>query len=200
METPGKQHEQEAREAARTKVHRSPGRRTGLSPSATSEGHPDPLHQIPYMAHILAVAAIALEFGATEDEAIAAILHDAIEDAPEELGPTEGDWARRMIGFKFGPEVLAMVEANTDADIKRKPSWRQRKERYIESIAHKAASEILVSAADKLHNARAVLADYRVHREKVWGRFNKEAGQRGHARLLPGAVNRISGACRGPSG
>jgi predicted RNase H-like nuclease len=144
--------------------------------------------QIPYMAHILAVAAIALEFGATEDEAIAALLHDAVEDAPEELGPNEGEWARRLIAFKFGRNVLDIVEANTDTDVKPKPAWRVRKEQYITSIAHKSSSVLLVSAADKLHNARAILADYREVGAEVFTRFNEEAGQAGTLGYYRGLV------------
>ena len=135
--------------------------------------------EIPYTSHILAVASIALEFGATEDEAIAALLHDAIEDAPEELGPGEANWARRLIEYKFGPDVLAIVEANTDAEVKPKPPWPARKAQYIAGIPRKSASTVLVSVADKLHNARAILTDFRAVGDEVFERFNKEAGQAG---------------------
>src|SRR5687768_12478613 len=99
---------------------------------------------IPYVSHLLAVAAIALEFGADEDEAIAALLHDAIEDAPAELGKDPGNVVRRSIDTKFGPGVLALVEACTDADTRdadgNKPPWVERKIAYIDGIAHKSAS------------------------------------------------------------
>lgn len=128
--------------------------------------------QIPYMAHILGVTSIALEYGADEDEAIGAVLHDTIEDAPVELG---AEAVRRFIRLKFGERVLAIVEACTDADIKPKPPWRTRKEAYVASIAHKDASALLVSAADKLHNADAILTDFRNVGISVFDRFNAEA-------------------------
>jgi GTP pyrophosphokinase len=74
--------------------------------------------KIPYIAHLLGVASIALHHGADEDEAIAALLHDAIEDAPVELGP---DWVRKWLRFRFGEHVLNIVEGCTDADVKPKP-------------------------------------------------------------------------------
>jgi GTP pyrophosphokinase len=122
----------------------------------------------PYVAHVLAVAAIALEHGATEDEAIAALLHDTIEDAPRELG---ADWVRRWIRGRFGPQVLRIVEGCTDADAKPKPAWRKRKEAYVRQLAHASASVLLVSAADKLHNTRGILRDFNILGDRVWRRF-----------------------------
>lgn len=122
--------------------------------------------QIPYVAHLLAVASIALEHGATEDCAIAALLHDAIED--------QGGVAIEMrIRDTFGDAVADIVRACSDTDVVPKPPWRERKQRYIDHIgaAGTTASARLVSAADKLHNARSILADYRVHGEAVWARF-----------------------------
>jgi (p)ppGpp synthase/HD superfamily hydrolase len=123
--------------------------------------------QIPYIAHLLAVASIALEHGATEDEAIAAVLHDAIED--QGGPPTE-----MRIRDAFGENVAAIVRACSDTDEVPKPPWRERKQRYI---AHLGASDTtpsarLVPAADKLHNARSILADYRTGGESLWSRFN----------------------------
>lgn len=132
--------------------------------------------QIPYVAHLLGVTAIALEHGANEDEAIAAVLHDAIEDAPDDLG---ADWVRRWLRSRFGQPVLDIVEACTDADTHPKPDWTTRKIRYIEHVASAAPSVVLVSASDKLHNARAILADYREMRDALWERFNKDAGKAG---------------------
>jgi GTP pyrophosphokinase len=131
------------------------------------------------MAHVMAVGAIALQFGADEDEAIAALLHDAIEDAPEALGANPAGVVRGWIRMKFGERVLAIVEACTDADTSPKPPWRLRKEQYIASIAHKDGSAVLVSAADKLHNARALVADFRQHGDRLWDRFNPDAGRDG---------------------
>ncbi|HEX7604963.1 MAG TPA: HD domain-containing protein [Polyangiaceae bacterium] len=124
--------------------------------------------QIPYMCHILGVASLALEYGATEAEAIAAILHDAIEDQPR------GDATRAQIR-ELGGEVLAIVEGCTqDKSLAdgTEASWMLQREAYIKKLPSASSSIRLVSACDKLHNARAVLADYRVHGEALWTRFN----------------------------
>ena len=131
---------------------------------------------IPYVAHLLGVVSIALHHGADEDEAIAAVLHDAIEDAPPELG---GDWVRKWIRFRFGDRVLSIVEGCTDADVVPKPPWRDRKEAYITRVLKEPASVVLVSAADKLHNASAILGDYRELGDVLWSRFNADAGKAG---------------------
>lgn len=132
--------------------------------------------QVPYMAHILGVAAIALEHGANEEEAIAAILHDAIEDAPKRLGASG---VRGAIEERFGADVLKIVEGCTDSDAQPKPPWKRRKEQYVRRIAQEDASTLLVSASDKLHNVRAILSDFRVEGIGVFDRFNKEAGMHG---------------------
>jgi (p)ppGpp synthase/HD superfamily hydrolase len=129
--------------------------------------------QVPYMAHILGVAAIALEHGANEEEAIGAILHDAIEDAPKRLGASG---VRGAIEERFGSEVLKIVEGCTDSDAQPKPPWKRRKEQYVRRIAQEDASTLLVSASDKLHNARAILSDFRIDGIRVFDRFDKEAG------------------------
>lgn len=121
--------------------------------------------EIPYIAHPVAVSMIAMKYGATEDEAIAALLHDAIEDRGRE-GQTQIE-----ILEKFGPQVLAIVEGCTDATETPKPPWRERKERYIVSLAHKSDSIRLVSACDKLHNAQAILRDYQAIGDEIWQRF-----------------------------
>jgi (p)ppGpp synthase/HD superfamily hydrolase len=120
---------------------------------------------IPYIAHLLGVASIVLEYGGDEDEAIAALLHDAIEDQG-------GASTREEIRRRFGETVVAIVNGCTDAEVIPKPPWRARKEDYIAHMAHASPSVRLVSAADKLHNARAILADYRVLGEALWPRFN----------------------------
>jgi (p)ppGpp synthase/HD superfamily hydrolase len=119
---------------------------------------------IPYISHLLAVASIALEYGANEDEAIAALLHDAIEDQG-------GAATRAEIRRRFGDHVTAIVDGCTDADTTPKPPWKQRKEAYIAHIPTASPSVLLVSAADKLHNARSILKDYRMISETVWDRF-----------------------------
>ena len=119
---------------------------------------------IPYVSHLLATCAIAMEHGANEDEAIAALFHDAIED----IRPVTA--ARATIGW-FGAEVLRIVEGCTDADSDPKPAWRPRKEAYLAHLAEADRSILLVSASDKLHNARAIVGDLRTIGDQLWVRF-----------------------------
>jgi len=119
---------------------------------------------IPYVSHLLGVAAIALESGADEDQAIAALLHDAVEDQG-------GASQLAAIRARFGDRVAEIVDHCTDADSDPKPPWRARKEAYIASLAKKPAASLLVSLADKTHNAGAILADLAEHGERVWDRF-----------------------------
>ncbi|MCC5660213.1 HD domain-containing protein [Nostoc sp. XA010] len=120
---------------------------------------------VPYVAHLLGVASIALEYGANEDEAIAALLHDAIEDQG-------GAATREEIRDRFGDNVTAIVDGCTDADTTPKPPWRHRKEAYIGHISTASPSVLLVSLADKLYNAQSILKDYRVLGESLWERFH----------------------------
>jgi len=126
---------------------------------------------VPYLAHLMGAASIALEYGANEDEAIAALLHDAIED---QGGPPTGREIRR----RFGDAVADIVEGCTDADTTPKPPWRKRKEAYIAHLPTASPSVQLVSAADKLYNAWSILKDYRALGESVWQRF-KGGGKEG---------------------
>jgi GTP pyrophosphokinase len=121
--------------------------------------------EIPYVAHLLGVVSIALEHGANEDEAIGALLHDAGEDAG-------GEGRIEDIRHRFGKAVADIVRGCTDAVTVPKPPWRKRKEDYIAHVAASVPSVQLVSAADKLHNARAILRDYRQLGEPLWSRFN----------------------------
>lgn len=111
---------------------------------------------MPDVGHLLGTCSIAMEFGANEDQAIAALLHDIIED----VEPVEK--ARAAVAA-FGLEVLRIVEACTDADTLPKPPWRERKEAYLAHLPGADAAILLVSASDKLHNARAIVTD--LHRE-----------------------------------
>jgi GTP pyrophosphokinase len=120
---------------------------------------------IPYLAHLLAVASLVIEHGSTEDEAIAALLHDAIED--QGGAPT-----REAIRRRFGDTVVTIVDGCTDAEVVPKPPWQQRKEAYIAHLQHAPPAVHLVSIADKLHNARAILTDYRTLGDTLWARFN----------------------------
>jgi (p)ppGpp synthase/HD superfamily hydrolase len=119
---------------------------------------------IPYIAHLLGVASLVLENGAGEDEAIAALLHDAVEDQG-------GEETRRLIREKFGERVAQIVDGLTDSNITPKPPWRERKESYLAHLRQADAAVRLVSAADKLYNARAILRDYQLRGEQVWERF-----------------------------
>ena len=123
---------------------------------------------IPYVSHLFAVASLVLEDGGTEDEAIAALLHDAVED-----GKTTLD----AIGERFGAEVAAIVEACSDTVVNPKPPWRERKERYVAHLYDEAtpAGALRVSAADKVHNARCILADFKAIGDELWSRFNVDA-------------------------
>ena len=121
--------------------------------------------QVPYVTHLLAVAAIVGENGGTENQVVAALLHDA----PEDQG---GEKRLEDIREKFGDEVADIVAGNTDTFEDPKPPWRERKERYVARIAHEPESVRLVSAADKLHNARSMLADLRSSGDDHWQRFN----------------------------
>jgi (p)ppGpp synthase/HD superfamily hydrolase len=120
---------------------------------------------IPYVAHLLAVASIALEHGADEDEASAALLHDAAEDQG-------GEATLAVIREKLGARVADIVEGCTDAVTIPMPPWRQRKAAYVARLPKASASVRLVSAADKLHNAHSILSDLYRDGEKTWTRFN----------------------------
>src|ERR1700747_3515209 len=111
---------------------------------------------IPYVAHILGVTAIALEYGANETEAIAALLHDAVEDCG-------GAERLRDIREKFGDAVAHIVDGCTDTYEMPKPPWLERKKGYIAHLKESDSPTRLVSASDKLHNTRAILAEVRRH-------------------------------------
>lgn len=119
---------------------------------------------IPYVSHLLAVASLALEAGGDEDQAIAALLHDAAED--------QGGAARlEEIRVRFGDRVADIVADCTDSWELPKPEWRPRKEAYLATLAHKSADSLLVSRADKMHNAGAIVRDLAVHGAGLWCRF-----------------------------
>ncbi len=130
------------------------------------DGERRPESEIPYVAHLLAVTSLVLENGGGEDEAIAALLHDAIEDAG---GPARRDDIRA----RFGDEIVRIVEACSDSDGENKAPWEERKRAYIGHLVVSPDPKArLVTACDKLHNARSVLADYRNLGARLWGRFN----------------------------
>jgi GTP pyrophosphokinase len=144
------------------------GPRFSAALACASEIHGGQLRKgtsIPYISHLLAVAALVIEAGGDEDVAIAALLHDAVEDQG-------GRPMLERIRARFGADVADIVEACTDADVFPKPPWRQRKEAYIAAIPYKSPRALLVSMADKLHNVETILNDYRQIGEGLWGRFN----------------------------
>lgn len=119
---------------------------------------------VPYLSHLMAVASLVLEAGGDEDMAIAALLHDVVEDC--------GGMPRlREIRKLFGRRVAHIVEGCTDSFVEPKPEWIERKKDYLREVTHADAETRLVSASDKLHNVRTILADYRQHGETIWARF-----------------------------
>jgi (p)ppGpp synthase/HD superfamily hydrolase len=120
---------------------------------------------VPYISHLMAVAALVLEAGGDEDEAIAALLHDVVEDCG---GVPVLEEVRR----RFGGRVAEIVEGCTDAYTIPKPEWKQRKLDYLDTLRRASDDIRLVSAADKLHNVRTILADYRREGDRVWDRFS----------------------------
>jgi (p)ppGpp synthase/HD superfamily hydrolase len=167
--------------------------------------------QIPYVAHLLSVCSLVLVDGGDEEEAIAALLHDSLEDHPEMV-------SRADIGERFGPRVLALVERCTDTPPEYqggpKPPFRARKAAYIEHIRQGEPEETRVALADKLDNARAILTDYRKLGDKLWSRFHagetdqlwyyrslvsafRQAGVNGHMlEELDGVVCEIERECK----
>jgi len=123
---------------------------------------------VPYVSHVLGVCSLVLEDGGGEDEAIAALLHDAVEDGGGQ--PRLEDIRRR-----FGDRVAEIVWACSDTDETPKPPWKERKLRYIAHVRAAGPDARRVSCADKLHNARSILRDYRALGERLWDRFSASA-------------------------
>lgn len=119
--------------------------------------------RIPYVAHLLGVASLVLEDGGSEDEAIAALLHDSIEDQGETV---------ESLTARFGPAVAGVVAECTGPMGEENGPWRGRKQAIIDAIPDSTPSARRVELADKLHNARAILSDYRRVGEDLWTRFN----------------------------
>jgi (p)ppGpp synthase/HD superfamily hydrolase len=122
--------------------------------------------EIPYISHLLGVTSIVLEMGGNEDEAIAAMLHDVVEDCG-------GQPMLERVREKFGDDVARIVWANSDTDEKPKPPWRARKQAYLDSLPDKRRDELMISLADKLHNARSTLLEYRRIGDEIWPRFKE---------------------------
>jgi (p)ppGpp synthase/HD superfamily hydrolase len=146
--------------------------------------------KVPYVSHLLGVCALVVEAGGDEDEAIAALLHDAIEDQPR------GGKTREEIRRKFGDHVLEIVLALTDAETHPKRAWIDRKREYIQRARIQTPAARRVSLADKLHNSRAILADYREMGDVVWDRFSASRDEV----LWYWPCNRVSACCSGAPG
>jgi (p)ppGpp synthase/HD superfamily hydrolase len=123
---------------------------------------------VPYLGHLLGVCGLVIDAGGSEDEAIAAVLHDAVEDQG-------GANTLERIHAQFGSDVAAIVEACSDTDVLPKPPWRVRKEAYLEHLLTAPPSVLRVSLADKLNNLRAIVRDYGECGEDVWARFDPDA-------------------------
>ena len=120
----------------------------------------------PYLSHLLGTAAFLMEQeGTTEDQAIAALLHDALEDHPDRTSAAE-------IEERFGATVARIVQDCSDTDVHPKPPWRERKEAYLAHLETAPIDSLQVSLADKLHNSRAILTDLQTIGPVVWTRFN----------------------------
>ncbi|MDH4557803.1 HD domain-containing protein [Pseudomonas sp. BN417] len=127
---------------------------------------------IPYLSHLLGVAGLAMEHGGDEEQTIAALLHDAIEDA--------GAHAEALIREQFGERVVRIVLACTDGvpdEQGEKGDWQSRKQNYLAHLAEAPVEVLLVSGCDKLHNARAIVSDLYTHGPAMFSRF--KAGQAG---------------------
>jgi (p)ppGpp synthase/HD superfamily hydrolase len=133
--------------------------------------------RVPYFSHLMSVCALVLEHGGSEDQAIAALLHDAVEDA----APGQGPEVLQAIGEQFGEPVRQMVKACSDTvndDEHGKPCWRDRKLAYVEGLRNpevKPDDALVVTAADKIHNASSITRDLRSYGLPFWSTFNAPA-------------------------
>ena len=132
----------------------------------------------PYISHLMGVAALVLQYGGDEDQAIAALLHDVVEDCGGKPRLAE-------IRAKFGEAVARIVDGCTDADETPKPPWQERKQSYVERVRTEGPEVLLVSAADKLYNMREIVMDLREQGPSVWERFKgKREGSMWYYRAL----------------
>ncbi len=119
--------------------------------------------EVPYISHLLAVSALVLEHGGDEDQAIAGLLHDALEDQGDKITADQ-------IEDRFGLRVRRIVEACGEAD--KALSWKERNQRYIEHLRTAPDDAVLVSLCDKVHNATAMADDHADSGPQFWSRFN----------------------------
>jgi (p)ppGpp synthase/HD superfamily hydrolase len=121
--------------------------------------------QIPYISHLMIVAGMVIEDGGDEDEVIAALLHDAIEDQG-------GARTREEIQKRFGDKIAGIVDECSDSDVEPKPPWKERKDAYLKHVGNASPETLRISLADKLHNVRSIVADLSIGGPDVWKRFN----------------------------
>lgn len=134
-----------------------------------------------YLGHVAGVMATVVDAGGTVVQAIAAVLHDVVEDTERSI---------EDVRARFGDEVASIVDACTDAHEIPKPPWRERKERYVEHLETADSAALLVTAADKLNNARAMVRDHAAIGDELWGRFNPDADHRWYYSAVLDVVRR----------
>jgi (p)ppGpp synthase/HD superfamily hydrolase len=122
---------------------------------------------VPYFGHLLGVTSIVIETGSPEDEVIAALLHDAAEDQG-------GRETLERIRSEFGDAVAGIVESCSDSFGEPRPPWEERKRAYLAHLEEASEAALRVSLADKLHNVRTIVVDYRDVGEELWERFNAD--------------------------
>ena len=127
--------------------------------------------RVPYMSHLMSVSALVLEHGGTEDQAIAALLHDAVEDAPAGQGGAVLARIREQFGATVADIVLACSDGLNDSG-ERSGTWPERKQPYVAGLPHKSLDALLVTAADKTHNGLCIAADVRRYGQDFWSTFN----------------------------
>ena len=143
--------------------------------------------QIPYISHLMAVAALVLESGGDEDQAIAALLHDAVED---QGGLPTLETIRHLFGDRVANTVRECSDSES-SDPNDKLPWHRRKQAYLEHLSIASPEALLVSVADKLHNARSILTEYRQIGDAIWSRFNKEASKADQLRYYRALVTTL---------
>jgi len=121
---------------------------------------------VPYISHLLGVTALVLEMGANENEAIAALLHDAVEDQG-------GEATLKLIREQFGATVAELVLGCSDSQVMPKPPWAERKQKHLTKLRHSPLPILKISLGDTLHNARTIQIDRRRHGEEIWQKFSR---------------------------
>jgi (p)ppGpp synthase/HD superfamily hydrolase len=167
--------------------------RFGVAFQFTVELHRTQLRKgtsIPYVAHLMSVAGLVLEGGGDEDQAIAALLHDAVED---QGGLATLETIRRLFGDRVAQTVQECSDSES-ADPRKKAPWHERKRKYLEHLKTASKDAVLVSVADKLHNARDIVATHRQVGERVWDRFSKEATKTDQVRHYRALVTELRSA------